>query len=144
MTNFASEFRDVFSLYVKLGNEFSRLLNISDADDSGTAVHAILQNKDSLTRISQMNSRISSLSDDWNQFRLHLDAADREEADTMAAAAQTQALRLQQLCRIHAQKIQSIHDKLRNNLAEIHKGARYAKGLKPHSHNYPKFIDSSC
>jgi hypothetical protein len=144
MKNFAAEFRDIFSLYVKLGEQLAKILNTGDANASQNVVHSVLQNKDSLAQISQMNSRITKLSEDWIQCRLQLDPADREEADKMAAAAKAQALRLQELCHIHAQKLQTIHDELKNNLVEIGKGARYAKGLKLYRNNYPKFIDSNC
>jgi hypothetical protein len=143
MNNFAAEFRDIFSLYAKLGEQLSEILKTSDGHASQSMVHSILHNSDSLAQISQMNSRIAKLCEDWNQCRLQLDPADREEADHMAAAAKAQALRLQELCHIHAQKLQTIHDELKHNLTEIGKGARYAKGLKSYRNNYPKFIDSS-
>ena len=143
MKNLAAEFRDVFFLYVKSGDELAKILSANDSDDSRTLVHSVLQNQDCLVRISQMNSRISKLSDDWIQCRERLDPAARNEADEMAAAAKAQAVRLQALCLIYVQKLQTIHDGLRNNLVEIGKGARYAKGLKLNRNNYPKFIDSS-
>jgi hypothetical protein len=143
MKNFAAEFRDVISLYVKPADELAKILSATDSDDSRTLIHSVFQNQDCLVHISQMNSRIAKLSDDWIQCREHLDPAARDEADEMAAAAKAQAVRLQGLCLIHVQKLQTIHDGLRNNLAEIGKGARYAKGLKLNCNNYPKFIDSS-
>ena len=143
MKNFAAEFRDIFSLYVKLGEELSKILNTGEANDSQTMVRSLLKNNDRLMQISQMNSRIAKLSDDWMECRLHLAPAEREEADKMAAAAKDQALRLQELCRTHIQKLQDVHNKLKNNLQELGKGARYARGLKLTQSNYPKFIDSS-
>ncbi|HTY60965.1 MAG TPA: hypothetical protein VMG30_01785 [Acidobacteriota bacterium] len=143
MKNFAAEFRDVFSLYIKLGEELSKLLSAGDANNSSALVHSLLENKNCLAQISQMNARIAKLSDDWTQCRPHLKSADREEADRMAAAAKAQALRLQELCLAHIQKLQAFHDGLKAKLVELGKGVRYAKGLKLTQGNYPKFIDSS-
>ena len=143
MKNFAAEFRNIFSLYVKLGDELSKILNAGDTSDSRALVHSLLQNRNCLTQILQMNSRITKLSDDWVQCRPHLNLADREEADKMAADAKAQALRLQELCLTHVKRLQAVHDELRQNLSELGKGARYAKELKLTLGNYPKFIDSN-
>jgi hypothetical protein len=91
-----------------------------------------------------MTARIAELSNQWTQSRAKLDPATRNEAYQTIADAKSQAIRLQELCRIHTQKLQAIHDEIRNNLVELAKGACLAKVLKPIQHNYPKFIDSSC
>lgn len=142
MKNFAAEFRSLASFYSKLAEEVTTILDADDSKDGQTLVKSTLQNRECLERVPQMNLRIAELSNDWSQCRQQLDPAIRHESDAMASAAKAQAVRLQELCSIHTCKLQSIHDDIRNNLAEIAKGARFAKVLKPTQHNYPKFIDS--
>jgi hypothetical protein len=143
MNDFAAAFRDISSFYQKLAGNLTKILNSDDSIDSRTLVNSLLQNREYLEQISQLNSRITKLTDDWTQCRQHLPADARNEADDMVAAARAHAVRLEELCRMHIQKLQPIRDELRNNLVELAKGARLAKGLRPSRNNYPKFIDSS-
>jgi len=142
MKHFAAEFRSLSSFYSKLAEEVTTILNADDSKDGQAVVKSTLQNRERLEQVPQMNLRIAALSNDWAQCRSQLDPATRQESDAMASAAKAQAVRLQELCRIHTCKLQAIHDDIRNSLVEIAKGARFAKVLKPIQHNYPKFIDS--
>jgi hypothetical protein len=142
MKNFAAEFRNLSSFYSKLAEDLTKSLEEDEPKVGRALVKSTLQNRKSLEQIPQMNLRIAELSNDWTRLRPQLDPATRNEADEMARAAKAQAVRLQDLCRIHSCKLQAIHDDIRNKLAEIGKGARFAKVLKPIPHNYPKFIDS--
>jgi hypothetical protein len=143
MKNFAAEFCNIYSFYSKVAENLTKFLNEDGTKVGWALVKSTLQNRAYLEQISQMNLQIAVLSDDWAQRRPQLDPATRHEADQMATAARAQAVRLQELCRIHTCKLQAIHDDIRNSLVEIRKGARFAKVLKPIQHNYPKFIDSS-
>jgi hypothetical protein len=142
MNNFASEFQDVFQLYLKLGEELEKLMDVKDSKDSQALVRFILQNRDCLVRVEQMNSRVRQLSDDWRKCRDKLDPKSRNEARNLAEAARAQAVRLKNLCTIQAQKLETARDKLGKGLAEIGKGTRFLKSIKPIKNNYPKFIDS--
>jgi hypothetical protein len=142
MKNLVAEFQDVFTLYLQLGEELTRIMNIDDSKDPQALIKAILQNRNCLDRITQMNARVVHLSESWEKCRTHLDPESRNRARNLAEAAKAQAVRLQELCSIQAQKLQTIRDKLGKNLAEIGKGSRYLKSMKPSKSNYPKFIDS--
>ncbi|MBN1571501.1 MAG: hypothetical protein JXA73_26935 [Acidobacteria bacterium] len=89
-----------------------------------------------------MNSRVVQLSDSWGKCRNQLDPETRTEVQDLVAAARMQAIHLQELCSVWAQKLQRIHDELGTNLAEIGKGSQFLKSLKPLKNNYPKFVDS--
>jgi hypothetical protein len=142
MKNLVSEFQDVFTLYLKLGEDLTKIMSIDDSMDPNAFVKAVLQNRNSLERISQMNSRVMQLSEAWGKCRETMPPETREMVHSLVEAAKTQAKRLQELCGIHARKLQVVRDKLGDNLAELGKGARYLKSMKPSKNNYPKFIDS--
>ncbi len=142
MIALAAEFRDVFQLYLKLGEEFTNIMNAGDSKDPQALAKSILQNCDWLARIEHMNSRMLQLSGEWRKCRGSLDAKSRDELGDLAEAARAQAVRLKELCGIQIQKLQIARDKLEKDLAELDKGARYLKSVKPAKNNYPKFIDS--
>jgi hypothetical protein len=142
MNNLADEFRDVFNLYIKLGEELTGIMDVDDSKDAQVLIKSILQNRDCLERITQMNSRVMQLSDNWAKCRNHLDPESRSEACDLAAAAKAQAVRLQELCRVQTEKLQRVRDDLGKNLAEIGKGSQFLKSIKPVKNNYPKFVDS--
>jgi hypothetical protein len=142
MKNLISEFREVLSLYLQLGEDLSKILSIDDSKDPGVFVKAILQNRSSLEQIEQMNSRVMQLSDAWQKCRDQLDPETRKKVSALAEASRAQAKRLQELCSLHAKKLQAARDKLGENLSELGKGTRYLNSIKPPKNNYPKFIDS--
>ncbi len=142
MKNFAVEFHNLSLFYVNLAEDLKRILNSNDPEDNQTLVNSIIQHRETLEKITGMNPKIEELSEDWARCRPKLEPADRDKADEMASYAKSHAVLLQELCRIHTQRLQSIHDQIRNGLMELGKGARFAKVLKPARHNYPKFIDS--
>lgn len=142
MKNLVSEFQDVFNLYCRLGEELTRIMDIDDSKDSQVLVKAILENHDCLDRITQMNSRVMQLSETWGNCRAHFDPESRNKICNLAEASKAQAVRLQALCNIQAQKLQMLRDTLRKDLAELGKATQYLKSVKPTKGNYPKFIDS--
>ena len=142
MKNFAAEFCDLSAFYTKLAEDLAKTLDADDAQDSRVLVESTLRHRELLDRVPTMSPSISELTKDWSLCRAELDPAARREAEEKAADAKSQAVRLQELCRIHILKLQAIHDEIRRNLAELAKGARFAKVLKPVQQNYPKFIDS--
>ena len=138
----AAEFRELFQLYVKLGEDLAKIMNVDDSKDSRILSETILKNHDCLIRIEKMNSRVLHLSNEWKQSRGKLAPDSEKEIHALAKAARTQAMRLQELCSAHMQKLQKVRDRLEKDLAELSKGAQYLKSVKPPKHNYPKFIDS--
>jgi hypothetical protein len=142
MTIFISEFQDVFQGYLTLADDLTKIMDVDDSQDPHILVQSILQNCDCLNRIDQMNLRVLKLTDDWEKHCADSDQCSREEASKLIEAAKAQAVRLQILCTIKSQKLQSLRDVLGKNLEELGKGAQYLKSLKPAKNNYPKFIDS--
>jgi hypothetical protein len=142
MNKLAAEFREVFNLYIKLGDEISRIMDADDSKDPQMLVNSILQNRECLERITQMNSRVVQLSDAWGRCRNQLDPESRKEAHDLATAARAQAVRLQELLSVRTEKLRRVRDELGRNLAEIGKGSQFLKSIKPVKNNYPKFVDS--
>ncbi len=138
----AAEFRELFKLYVKLGEELTKIMNMGDSENPKALAETILKNRDCLIRIEQMNSRVLHLSDEWKRHRGKLAPDSEKEVRALAKAARIQAARLHEMVSIHMQKIQNVRDRLEKELAELSKGAQYLKSVKPPKHNYPKFIDS--
>jgi hypothetical protein len=142
MKNIVLEFQEVLALYLKLGEDLTKIMSINDSKDPGAFVKAILQNRDSLEQIAQMNSRVLQLSTAWKKCSAQLDPQVRDKVRALAEASSAQAQHLQKLCSLHAKKLQAVRDKLGENLAELGKGSRYLNSIKPAKNNYPKFIDS--
>ena len=142
MNHLADQFRDIFNLYIKLGEELTRIMDVGDSKDPQVLVESILQNRDCLERIAQMNSRVVQLSENWANCRNNLDPESRSETHNLAAAAKAQAVRLQELCGVNTEKLRRVRDDLGKNLAEIGKGSQFLKSIKPVRNNYPKFVDS--
>jgi len=143
MTNpLAAEFHDVFKLYIRLGEELTKIMNVGNSEDPQVLSRTILKNRECLERIEQMNSRVLQLSNDWKQHRDELDPDSEKNIHTIAEAARAQVVRLQELCGKHMQKLNTARDNLEKDLAEVGKGAQYLKSTTPPKNNYPKFIDS--
>jgi hypothetical protein len=142
MHNLALEFREVFNLYIKLGEELARIMDVDDTKDPQALIRSVLQNRDCLDRIAQMNTRVINLSDAWEKCRSQLDPKSRSDICDSAAAARDQAVRLQQLCSAQTEKLRMVHNEVGKKLAEIGKGSQLLKSIKPVKNNYPKFVDS--
>jgi hypothetical protein len=142
MNALAAEYQEVFQLYLKLGRELAKILEVDYAKHPNAYVESILENREHLTRIEQMNAQVMRLSEDWEKHRMDMDPEGQNGVREIAGAAKEQAVRLKELCSIHAQRLQTVRDKLGKELAEIGKGAEYLKSVKPIRNNYPKFIDS--
>jgi hypothetical protein len=142
MNALACDFQDVFQLYLRLGQDLTRILNEDNSADPQALVQSILGNRDCLVRIEQMNSRVLELSDNWEKCRDNLDPSSINEIRDLAQAAKAQAIRLKELCGIHTQKLQITRDELCSRMAELNKADQHLKSLKPIKTNYPKFIDS--
>ncbi len=142
MKDFAGEFGAVSQDYHQLGEELSGALKANQAGGLRTLAGTILQSRDCLARIEQMNSRVLLLSQEWKEQRPHLDTKSRRQVDSLVQAAREQAIRLHELCRSQAEKLKLVKEQLERDLVETGKGARYLKSVKPVKNNYPKFIDS--
>jgi hypothetical protein len=142
MHTLAAEYQDIFKLYLRLSQDLAKIMEERDSQNPHYFVESILRNRDNLARIEQMNARVLQLSNNYEKCRADLDPESRDEIQNMAQAAKTQAIRLKELCSIHAQKIQATQDKVGDRLAEIAKGSQCLQSIKPIKNNYPKFIDS--
>jgi hypothetical protein len=142
MNALAAEYRDIFKFYLKLSEDLTKIMDENNSQNPQQLIDSILRNRDSLARIEQLNSRILQLSDHCNRNRADFDPESLEEIQNQARAAKAQAIRLKELCRVHAEKVQSTRDELSHQLAEIGKGSQFLKSITPVKNNYPKFVDS--
>jgi hypothetical protein len=142
MKNLVSEFKAITATYSAIGQDLACALDAEDSQDSQTLIQSILKNRDSISRIVQMNPRILSAAGQWKKSRASVDSESWDEVNRLAENALEQAVRLNQLCTRTAMKLESARDRLATELSEIGKGARYLKSVKPAKGNYPKFIDS--
>jgi uncharacterized coiled-coil DUF342 family protein len=142
MNNLLSEFRDLLAVYHDLGDKLAQIVQVDVAEDSQALPRSILQNRDCIERITQMNARVAQLTDRWKKCRKQLDSTTNDETRKLVDAVKAQVVRLQKMCSINAEKLLVTRNNLENHLAEIGKGSQYLKSLKPANNNYPKFIDS--
>jgi hypothetical protein len=141
MNTLAADFRDVFKLYLRLSQDLTQIMDVDDSEDPQALVQSILKNRECLARIEQMNSRVLQLTGSWENCRDDLDAASANEVRELAHAVKSQAIHLNTLCSIQAQKVQMTRDTLCSKIAELSKATQHLKSLKPVKNNYPKFID---
>jgi hypothetical protein len=142
MTDLVSEFKVIAATYDEIEEELARALEADHLQNSKSLIQSVLTNRDSLSRIGQMNSRVILVSNEWKNSRASRDSQLWDEMNRLADNALKQAVRLNQLCSLTAKKLESARDKLGTELSEIGKGAQYLKSVKPAKNNYPKFIDS--
>jgi hypothetical protein len=142
MNNLVSEFQAVSRLYLQIEQELAGVMGAQDLKDSRILAESILRNRDCHARIEQMNSKVLRLSNEWKKCLPDLDAKSRKEIDGLADSVRAQIVRLNQLCNNRAEVLLAARDRLGKELAEIGKGSRYLKSIKPAKNNYPKFIDS--
>jgi hypothetical protein len=142
MNSVASDFQDVFKLYLRLSQDLTQIMDADNSQDPQALVQSVLKNRDCLAQIERMNSRVLQLSVNWEKCRDNLDPASVNEVRELAQAAKAQATRLKELCSMHAQKLQMTRDRLCSTMTELRKAGQHLNSLKPIKNNYPKFIDS--
>lgn len=108
MNALATEYQDVFQLYLKLGKELARILDAEDINNPRALAEFILANPDCLIRIELVNSRILRLFDDWEACRISIDPQTEDQVRELARAAKAQAVQLRKLCIIYAQRLQEV------------------------------------
>ncbi len=143
MRDIVSRLKDVYLLYASLGEELARVLDVDGSKDCRALIESILQHRDCLARLKELNSSVLSLSSELAQARSKMNAESKDEIQPLAEAVRSQVIRLNELCGIHAERLKIARDKLERDLAELGRGARYLQSVKPPRNNYPKFIDSS-
>jgi hypothetical protein len=144
MNTLAAEFREIFKIYIKLSEELTKILGVPDSINAQSLIASILKNGECLSRIEQMNSRIQRLSIEWANSQTSLDPESRKEVLELVESIRKQAVQLNDLCNINAEKIQAAKGSIEKDLDELGKGAQFLKSVKPIKNNYPKFIDSHC
>ena len=107
MNALAIEYQDVFQLYLRMGMELAKIVDIDDTTNPQALVESILPNHDCLIRIELVNSRILRLFEDWEACRTSIDPEMQDEVLEIARAARAQAVQLRKLCSICAQRLQA-------------------------------------
>jgi len=108
MNALAIEYQDVFQLYLKLGQELAKIMDIDDIKNPQGFVESIFADHDCMVRIEQVNSRILQLFEDWEECRVSIDPEMQDEVRELARAAKAQAVQLRRLCNIYAQRLQAV------------------------------------
>ena len=143
MNELAAEFEDVLQSYVKIASEFSRIIQVDDSEDPQVLIQSILDNRDCLTEIQQINKRMVSLYGVWEQNQHGLSESDSEKICNIIETVREQAHQLEKICGLKAQRVETRRSLLAQELQNIGKGSRYLKMIRPIQQNFPKFIDSA-
>jgi hypothetical protein len=144
MNNSLSEFQDLISFYREAAATLTNKLSVIDASDAGALAEFVLKNRDCLARIDEMSDRVSRLCDSWKDIELQLDQESRNQTQAAMAAAKAEAIKLNDVCRMHSQILEAVRNRLGEQLECIGKRNLHLKSIKPVQHNFPKFIDSRC
>ena len=145
MNTLAEEFRDVLSLYVRLTADLTRIADVDRFEEDPQAlIQSILDNRSCLTEIQQLNERLTRLYGAWKDKDAGSVSSIGDEISGVVDDVQEQMRQLEKLCGIGVRKIEERRKQLTDELANVEKGSRYLKLLKPVQENYPKFIDSAC
>ena len=107
MNALAIEYQDVFQLYLRLGKELAKIMDIDDIGNPQGFVESIFTDHECMIRIEQVNSRILQLFEDWEACRTNIDPEIQDEVRELARAAKAQAVQLRRLCNIYAQRLQT-------------------------------------
>jgi len=146
MKNLAEEFRDVLNLYIKLTADLARIVDVGNpGDDPHTFIQSILDNRNCMTEIQQLNNRLTQLYSVWNNKGKNNDnSTDDGEIRGIVDDIERNIRKVENLCDNGITKAEEWRKQLSDELANIGKESRYVKSLKPVQENHPKFIDSTC
>jgi len=145
MNKLTEEFRDVLDLYVKLTADLARIADISRSEEDPQAfIQSILDNRSCLTEIQHLNKRLTQLYGAWKDKEANFSLSVGDEIRGVVGDVEEQMRQLEKLCGLGVQKIEERRKQLTDELANVGKGSRYLKMLKPVQENHPKFIDSAC
>jgi hypothetical protein len=143
MKPFVSDLQVLSGLYFRLHAEFSaHALEPGTPAQISTLSAAILQNRELLARIEQMNGRLLQLAQEWKSFREQLDPVSRSEVTQLAERVSHHASQLSEVCARRIQQLESGQNELQKAMDGVQTGARYLASIKPGKTNYPKFLDS--
>ena len=145
MSNLAEEFRDVLNLYVKLTADLTRIADVGKSgEDPQAFIQSILDNRNCLTEIQQLNNRLTHLYGAWNnKEKTNSNSAD-DEIRSLVGDVERQIRQIENLCDNGIKKAEEWRKQLSDELSNLGKESRYLKSLKPVQENHPKFIDSAC
>lgn len=143
MSELTTEFEDVLRSYVRIASDFSRIVQVDDSEDPQALIQSILDNRERLDEIQQVNKRMLRLYGDWRQKRTGFGESDGEEISKIVEAVREQARQLEKVCGLEVRKVEARRNQLAQELQDIGKGSRYLKLLRPVQQNFPKFIDSA-
>ncbi len=140
MKLFLSELQYLSELYERLGRELAN--GVPDNAGSPATAGAVLQNQELVSRVGQLNGRVSHMAEEWAALRSRLDPALREKITSLAQKVQRQADRLSSLCEGYRCQLQTDIERITRDLNQLSRGQRYLECVKPAKANFPKFVDS--
>lgn len=142
MKSFECELQDLSALYRKLQETLAVSDEPGPREGTTALIQRVLQNRELLSCIEEMDSRIRQLVAEWEKSRDRLDPASRSSIRQTAETLRIEAMNLNRMVDECTQQIESSRVYLKQKLAEIQKGERFLESVKPIRINYPKFIDS--
>ena len=144
MNKLAEEFQDVLDLYAKLTVDLKRIADAGTfEEDLQPLVQSILDNRDCLDEIQQLNKRLTQLYGDWKDREAAFSPSEGDEIRGVVDGVREQVRQLGKLCDAETEKIETWRKQLSGELANVGKGFRYLETIKPIKENFPKFIDSA-
>ena len=150
MNKLAEEFRELLALYVKLTTDLTSIAgsgvsgSANSEEDSQTLVQSILENRNCLTEIQQLNERLKRLFGKWKETEANYSSSESDEIQGIVDDVGKQMRLLEKICDFGTQKVEERRKQLTEELANVGKGSRYLKMINPIQENHPKFIDSAC
>jgi hypothetical protein len=144
MDKLAEEFRDVLGLYVRFTADLARIADAGNSEEAPQAlIQSILDNRSCLTEIQQLNKRLERLYGVWKDKEANFSLPAGDEIRGVVNDVRAQMQQLEKLCSLGIQKIEARRKQLSDELANVGKGSRYLKMIRPVQENHPKFIDSA-
>jgi hypothetical protein len=139
----AAQFEELQRTYAALAEKLGRAFGIGSVENTEATAASVLMNREYLSRIEQMNTRVFQITAAWQKDRALLDPEIQDKIGYFIAAALAEALRLKEICDAHAQRLRTLRTRILKDMADLGKGARLLHSLRPVKGNYPKFIDST-
>jgi hypothetical protein len=137
-----SELQNLIDFYRDATETIANAACPVDAEDLGALAKSILQQRNCLARIDQMDAQVSQLINAWKAVEFSSDDKVRNDMTRAIATAKAEAVRLNNQCGDCVKKLEAAQERLREGMEKIGKHHRYLNTMKPVKNNYPKFIDS--
>ncbi len=142
MMHFETELQELSQLYQELSHALEGPEEADHNRGAAALIERILRVGDLVSRIEQMNIRISVLAAEWRKSAGHLDPYLKSSVQRISDSLRHEGSRLRNTLEQRSAQIDAHRRQLERRLADIQKGTRFLESVNPVKSNYPKFIDS--